>query len=1357
MQEKPNSPSSSASAKQPFSMTRADLGGLVHPTKSPEHLQSLGGCTQVLKALCVDPNVGIRAAPKMEKSGTIRGVKKDGAAQKPAPSQPPTQIVIDSQNPSEEERLLCFGPNRLPPARRITIFEYMLAALGDKIMILLSCVSMISLALGLYQDFGPQAEPNVAKIHWLEGFSILVAVILIVFAASMNDLQKEKKFRKLNDKKEDRYIKGIRNGETQLISIYDILVGDVLLLEPGDILAADGVLISGMGLKCDESSATGESDTIKKTPTTDPILLSGSQVTEGIGKYVVTNVGVDSFYGKILMAMRTEMEDTPLQIKLDGLAERIAKFGAAGAVFMFIILLVKYVISVMKSNGFGDASNQESGTEVANQILKIIMQSVAVIAIAVPEGLPLAVTLALAYATTRMMSDNCLVRVISACETMGNATTICSDKTGTLTQNRMTVVAGVIGKNVGFEGDNEGIRLVQRIKALASENSANPDVPISHVKTKLPGFSGDALLARIMEGISFNSSVFESKDPTGKETIVGSKTETALVEWVGKCGLDYKAIKASPEVSVVQVLPFASERKIMATILKITKPDVPPVYRIHVKGASEIVLKSCDRISLLPFSPAHDLVGAEEANASNHGSMNNGLCIRTNSEHSVLRHPDAVPAVGSRSNPASPLLYPLDAKLRRDCAEKIERFAQKSLRTICLAFGEFSEQEFDALLQGPGLAKVREIRAMEAAAKNGQNTPIVEDLVNEQHAGLGANLMRPVHEIGETKSFESLPRAAFTEADISCADILSYPAVFSEVFAQNLICAAIVGIEDPLRPGVEEAVRTCQRAGVYVRMVTGDNLTTAISIAKKCGIYNKEFGGIAMEGSKFRQMQPHERDEILPRLQVLARSSPTDKQLLVASLKKLGDIVAVTGDGTNDGPALKLANIGFSMGIAGTEVAKEASSIILMDDSFASVVKAIVWGRCVNDSVKKFLQFQLSVNISAMTITLISSIMDASETAVLTVVQLLWVNLIIDTLAALALGTEKPMNDVLDRPPETRTAPLISFLMWKMILGQAFLQVIVNLSLLFGGAQFFQFNALIDEGGILGINSSASPLALEQRLLLRTIVFNTFVLMLIFNQVKRINGSLNIFSGILENPYFGCIFIGVCCMQAIIIQFGGVAFQTTPLNGSQWAFCLIVGFTSIPWGLIIRLVPTEFATQAASNSVSYQQQLKPPHLEQGKLDQHDYDSNPVKVSRQSSLTQPSIGQQPQSLSRRISLEGLKEDDVKLTNKTASSPNMTSSTDLARNYSTNRRSQGDNREMSLSAATKKSMPDITINSTRLSQPVSLDGGTTGGQTQVFSLLRGQSRRRSAAAANVRHNSADTVPPIPSMNPRSSKLT
>ncbi|KAJ3386301.1 plasma membrane calcium, partial [Chytriomyces hyalinus] len=207
MQEKPNSPSSSASAKQPFSMTRADLGGLVHPTKSPEHLQSLGGCTQVLKALCVDPNVGIRAAPKMEKSGTIRGAKKDGAAQKPAPSQPPTQIVIDSQNPSEEERLLCFGPNRLPPARRITIFEYMLAALGDKIMILLSCVSMISLALGLYQDFGPQAEPTVAKIHWLEGFSILVAVILIVFAASMNDLQKEKKFRKLNDKKEDRYIK----------------------------------------------------------------------------------------------------------------------------------------------------------------------------------------------------------------------------------------------------------------------------------------------------------------------------------------------------------------------------------------------------------------------------------------------------------------------------------------------------------------------------------------------------------------------------------------------------------------------------------------------------------------------------------------------------------------------------------------------------------------------------------------------------------------------------------------------------------------------------------------------------------------------------------------------------------------------------------------------------------------------------------------------------------------------------------------------------------------------------------------------------------------------------------------------
>ncbi|KAJ3394883.1 hypothetical protein HDU84_005818 [Entophlyctis sp. JEL0112] len=1034
--------------KMLFKVSREDLSLLVSPTKNQQQLSRLGGCDAILAALSVDPSVGIHTISKSNSTRKlpvshllISQHSSRNALQGPAPL---TQVTVLKGDITEQERRDAFGENKLPPVRQNTIFDYMLAAISDKIMILLSTVSIVSLCLGLYEDYGPNADPS-NRMHWVEGFSILVAVVIIVLVASMNDLQKEAKFRKLNSKKEDRNVKGIRNGETQMISIYSILVGDILLLEPGDVLAADGVLISAMGLKCDESSATGESDAVKKSLDEDSILLSGSQVIEGMGKYVVTSVGVHSFYGKIMMGMRIEMEDTPLQIKLDGLAERIAKFGAAGALFMFIVLISKYVITVLKANGFGNNPDQENGTQVTAQILLIIMQSVAIIAIAVPEGLPLAVTLALAYATTRMMKDNCLVRVISSCETMGNATTICSDKTGTLTQNRMTVVAGSIGKNVSFDGVDESQGLIAKLASLSKNPEFNPNHPIPNSKRKTPGIDGESLLSRIAEGLCLNSSVFQADDSEGRKIFIGSKTETALVEWVSSLGFSYSQLQENSNIEIVQMLPFSSERKVMATLVKVSNSDGSEIYRMHVKGAPEIILKSCDRIALLPFLPSKSV------------------------SHSV-------PAVGSRSNPETPLIHPLDAKLRKDCTEKMESFAQNSLRTICLAFRDFSVAEFEDLVNNTLRDRIRK-QLVEPSHK-------LEVLCPN---GFSADLVQ---------SFESFPPLQKNADTMTMSELLSYSAPFIETFGVDLICASILGIEDPLRPGVEDAVKQCQNAGVFVRMVTGDNHTTALSIAKKCGIYQK--GGIILEGHQFRVMSAHEREKILPRLQVLARSSPADKQLLVSSLKAMGEIVAVTGDGTNDGPALKLADVGFSMGLAGTEVAKEASSIILMDDSFASVVKAIIWGRCVNDSVKKFLQFQLSVNGSALILTLVSSILDSAETSVLTVV-----NLVIDTLAALSLGTEKPMPDVLDRLPEHRNAPLINFTMWKMILGQAILQITVNLCLLLGGAQFFGFTNLLDAGGILALNPSfASPEASQERLTLRTIVFNTFVLMQMFNQIK---------------------------------------------------------------------------------------------------------------------------------------------------------------------------------------------------------------------------------------------------------------
>lgn len=321
---------------------------------------------------------------------------------------------------------------------------------------------------------------------------------------------------------------------------------------------------------------------------------------------------------------------------------------------------------------------------------------------------------------------------------------------------------------------------------------------------------------------------------------------------------------------------------------------------------------------------------------------------------------------------------------------------------------------------------------------------------------------------------------------------------------------AIVGIEDPLREGVRTAVANCHKAGVAVKMCTGDNVLTARSIASQCGIFTA--GGIVMEGPVFRTLDDHDMKEVLPRLQVLARSSPEDKQILVEKLKEIGELVGVTGDGTNDGPALKKANVGFSMGIAGTEVAKEASDIILMDDNFASIVSAIIWGRCVNDAVRKFLQFQISVNITAVIVTFVTAVASASEESALTAVQLLWINIIMDTFAALALATDPASLSLLDRQPERKSAPLFNMDMMKQILGQASYQTTVILIFHFLGHQIWHE----------GVSADNQLLLRKQELALQAFIFNTFVFCQIFNSIncRRLDNKLNIFEGVLRNWYF---------------------------------------------------------------------------------------------------------------------------------------------------------------------------------------------------------------------------------------------
>lgn len=623
----------------------------------------------------------------------------------------------------------------------------------------------------------------------------------------------------------------------------------------------------------------------------------------------------------------------------------------------------------------------------------------------------------------------------------------------------MTVVAGTLGINTRFIAD-----------APEGEPNARASIPINRhafptgqLVSNLPA----AVTQLLHEAIAINSSAFESEDEKGNLSFIGSKTEVALLDFSKKIGgADYRTLReATP---IVHLYPFSSERKSMATIVQMG----PNKFRLHTKGASEIVMKRCDKV----------------------------LQISSSGDQST--------PMSEKDRMAEVTELELAGDLQTQVHKTIISYATQSLRTIGIAY----------------------------------------------------------------RDFESWPPA---QVELNADGEVP----FASVAESNLTLIGVVGIEDPLRDGVPEAVLACQRAGVFVRMVTGDNILTAKSIATQCGIYTQ--GGIIMEGPKFRALSGEEMDAVIPRLQVLARSSPEDKKILVGRLKAMGEIVAVTGDGTNDGPALKMSDVGFSMGIAGTEVAKEASAIILMDDNFSSIVKAILWGRAVNDAVKKFLQFQLTVNITAVVLTFITAVVSEDQKPVMSAVQLLWVNLIMDTLAALALATDPPTVDLLDRQPEPRTAPLISFTMWKMILGQAILQLVITFVLEYAGMDILNYDDvpqyLHDGRTEAEYESVAAAYKGFKRQELNTMVFNTFVFLQIFNEVncRRLDNHLNIFSGIQRNNYFMIIFVIMVAFQAIIVQFGGAAFETEALNGTQWAICILLGVLSIPVGVIVRLIPEE--------------------------------------------------------------------------------------------------------------------------------------------------------------------------------------
>ncbi|KAH8665938.1 hypothetical protein BGZ60DRAFT_378380 [Tricladium varicosporioides] len=1035
-----------------FAFSQGQLNKLINP-KSLAAFYAVGGLAGLEKGLRTDRRSGL-SLDEGDLDGTVSFDEALAAARKASPASSDDKKApitrVDSKEsrsslarrtpPADSafyDRKRIFSDNRLPVKKGKSLLELMWITYNDKVLILLSIAAAISLAVGLYQTFGTKHDPEHPKIEWVEGVAIIVAIVIVVVVGSLNDYQKERQFVKLNKKKQDRDVNVIRSGRTREISVFDVLVGDVMHLEPGDMIPVDGIFIEGHNVKCDESQTTGESDLIRKHPADavyaaiedhqslrklDPFILSGAQVTEGVGTFLVTSTGVNSSYGKTMMSLREDPEVTPLQSKLNTLAEYIAKLGGAAGLLLFIVLFIEFLVRLPHDNS--------TPTEKGQAFLNIFIVTVTIIVVAVPEGLPLAVTLALAFATTRMLKDNNLVRHLKACEVMGNATTICSDKTGTLTQNKMLVVAGTIGTSSRFGGTTEPVDTDS-----SSINGKQPqppqtveNVPAQEVISSL----SDPVKTMLKQSIVLNSTAFEG-EVEGVKTFVGSKTETALLifakDLLGMGPVD----EERSNTPIIQLFPFDSGRKCMGVVVQLDNGK----YRLYVKGASEILLDKCS---------------------------------------SIIRDPTRETTTSTMTKDNKETLLNL-----------IDNYASRSLRTIAMLYRDF-----------------------------------------DKWPAKGARLIE-----GE-------------KTDV----------VFDDIF-QQMVLLGIVGIQDPLRDGVPEAVATCQKAGVVVRMVTGDNLITARAIATECGIFTQ--GGIVMEGPTFRKLGKTQMDQIIPRLQVLARSSPEDKRILVKRLKELGETVAVTGDGTNDAPALKTADVGFSMGIAGTEVAKEASAIILMDDNFNSIVKAMMWGRAVNDAVKKFLQFQVTVNITAVLLTFISAVSSDSETSVLTAVQLLWVNLIMDTMAALALATDPPTPSILDRKPDPKSAPLISITMWKMIIGEAIYQLAITLLLYFGAEKILSYE---------------SPREIDQ---IPTLVFNTFVWMQIFNQWnnRRLDNKFNIFEGVSRNWFFIGINVIMVGGQVMIIFVGGKAFNVVRINGAQWAYSIVLGALSIPVGACIRLVPDE--------------------------------------------------------------------------------------------------------------------------------------------------------------------------------------
>ncbi|XP_058748721.1 calcium-transporting ATPase 12, plasma membrane-type-like [Vicia villosa] len=896
----------------------------------------------------------------------------------------PNKGIVGSDE-DVSRRIELFGSNtyKKPPPKGL--LHFVLEAFNDTTIIILLVCAGLSLGFGI-KEHGPGEG-------WYEGGSIFLAVFLVVVVSALSNFRQERQFHKLSKISNNIKVKAVRNGRPQNISIFDVLVGDIVSLKIGDQIPADGVFLSGHSLQVDESSMTGESDHVEIEPLRAPFLLSGAKVVDGYAQMLVTSVGKNTSWGQMMSSIsRDTNERTPLQARLDKLTSSIGKVGLAVAFLVLLVLLVRYFTgnSQEKKGNKKFQGSDSDVNDVLNSVVSIVAAAVTIVVVAIPEGLPLAVTLTLAYSMKRMMADHAMVRKLSACETMGSATVICTDKTGTLTLNQMRVTKFSLGLENFIENFS---------------NAMAPNV-----------------LELFHQGVGLNTTGSVYKPPSGSEPeISGSPTEKAILMWaVSDLGMDMDEMKQKHKVLHVET--FNSEKKRSGVAIR---KDSDNRVHVHWKGAAEMILAMC----------------------TNYIDSN-----------------------GARKS--------LEREERYKIEKMIQSMAASSLRCIAFAHMEISDSEDKGYMIESEKKTLRE---------------------------------------------------------------------------DGLTLLGIVGLKDPCRPNTKKAVETCKAAGVEIKMITGDNIFTAKAIATECGILDPKDhanAGEVVEGVEFRNYTDEERMEKVDKIRVMARSSPMDKLLMVQCLRKKGHVVAVTGDGTNDAPALKEADIGLSMGIQGTEVAKESSDIVILDDNFNSVATVLRWGRCVYNNIQKFIQFQLTVNVAALVINFIAAV--SSGDVPLTTVQLLWVNLIMDTLGALALATERPTKELMKKKPIGRTEPLITNIMWRNLLAQASYQIAVLLIMQFYGKSIFNVSKEVKD----------------------TLIFNTFVLCQVFNEFNsRSMEKLYVFEGILRNHLFLGIVGVTIVLQILMVELLRKFADTERLTWEQWGICTGIAVVSWPLACIVKLIP----------------------------------------------------------------------------------------------------------------------------------------------------------------------------------------